>query len=97
MLSKPWTRLYIILPLAIGFLLIQHELHLSPAGHKVALLVVTLLIYALVALWVKSNTRALEDETYSSKPEQQSNPQGLSIPESAVRRTTIFQHEAGND
>ncbi len=92
MLSKSWTRLYVILPLAIGFLLIQHALHLSPAGHKVALLVVTGLIYTLVALWVQSNTRLLEDETTAVKPEPQPQAQSYS-----AGRTSILQHEVGND
>ena len=59
---KPrWTMLNLIVLGAVGGLVLEHNLHLTPTGHKIILLLIIAAIYGLMGLWVKSNATALED------------------------------------
>ena len=60
------------LPLLLGGLLVlEPQAPLSPGGHKVALLAMTLLMYGLVACWLRYNRGALINETYAREQAQE--------------------------
>jgi len=56
-----WTMLNLIVLVAIGGLALEHNLHLTPVGHKITLFLLVAVLYGLMGLWVKSNATALED------------------------------------
>jgi hypothetical protein len=59
---KPrWIMLNLIVLGAMGALVLEHSLRLTPTGHKIILLLIIAAIYGLMGLWVKSNATALED------------------------------------
>jgi hypothetical protein len=58
---KPkWWRLYTILPVAVGLLLIDSQLALPSLGHKLVEIGIVLLTSALLGTWVLANAAALE-------------------------------------
>ncbi len=57
--------------LAVGGLILEHSLHLTPIGHKVILSVIVVVVYGLMGLWVKANTATL-DTLDAEKCRQQS-------------------------
>jgi len=56
-----WITLNLILLLAAGGLFLEHGLHLTPTGHKIALFLIVIALYGSMALWVKANAAALQD------------------------------------
>ena len=66
-----WNRLDLIMLLAVGGLILEHSLHLSPIGHRGILSVIVVVVYGLMGLWVKANTATL-DTLDAEKCRQQS-------------------------
>lgn len=66
-----WNGLDLIMLLAVGGLILEHSLHLTPIGHKVILSVIVVVVYGLMGLWVKANTATL-DTLDAEKCRQQS-------------------------
>ena len=63
-----------VLPLLLGGLLaLEPQAPLSPGGHKVALLAMTLLMYGIVACWLRDNRGALINETYAREQARRGN------------------------
>ena len=61
-----------VLPLLLGGLLVlEPQAPLSPGGHKVALLAMTLLMYGRVVCWLRDNRGALINETYAREQAQE--------------------------
>ena len=61
-----------VLPLLLGGLLaLEPQAPLSPGGHKVALLAMTLLMYGIVACWLRYKRGALIIETYTREQAQE--------------------------
>ena len=56
-----WNLLSLILLLAVGGLALDHKLHFTPTGHKIALLLTVAVIYGLIGLWLRFNAAALHD------------------------------------
>lgn len=56
-----WNTLNVILLLAIGGLMLEHYLHLTPIDHKIALYLCVGVSYGLIGLWIKSNGTVLGD------------------------------------
>jgi len=54
-----------------GLLILEPQASLSPGGHKVALLAMTLLMYGIVAYWLRYNRGALIHETYAREQAQE--------------------------
>ncbi|RPI99417.1 MAG: hypothetical protein EHM39_06570 [Chloroflexi bacterium] len=50
-----------ILILTIGLLVLETRVHLTPAGHKVILLGIVVLIYSLIGVWIQSNAEGLAE------------------------------------
>ena len=51
--------MYLSLPLLIGLFLLEHRLKLSEGGHQAAQIGILSLVYGLVHLWLKANSKAL--------------------------------------
>jgi hypothetical protein len=56
-----WNRLDLIMLLAVGGLILEHGLHLTPTGHKLVLCVIVGVVYGLMGKWVSANAAALQD------------------------------------
>ncbi len=69
-----WNRLNLIVLLAVGCLVLEHGLHLTPTGHKVILFVIVGVVYGLMGLWAKANAAALEDLDSEKHREQSRDP-----------------------
>lgn len=69
-----WNRLNLIVLLAVGCLVLEHSVHLTPTGHKVILFVSVGVIYGLMGLWAKANAAALEDLDSKKYREQSRDP-----------------------
>lgn len=69
-----WTMLSLILILAVGGLVLEHSLHLTPIGHKIILFLIMVVTYGLMGLWVKTNSAALEDLDAEKHQEQSRDP-----------------------
>ena len=54
-----WWLLYISLPVMIGLFLIEMNLSLSSTGHRLAELIIFLIVCCSFSVWVKANTGAL--------------------------------------
>ncbi len=87
---KPkWWRLYAIVPVMIGLLLLEAQWRLSSWEHKLAQLGIVLFALALVVLWSLSNLYALviedsADDSLSVHP----------LPITPVRRLDCPKHDA---
>jgi len=57
-----WWLLYLSLPMMIGLFLIEMHLSLSDTGHRLAELIIILVVYGSISLWLKANTGALIQE-----------------------------------
>jgi hypothetical protein len=83
---KPrWIMLNLIVLGAVGGLVLEHNLHLTPTGHKIILLLIIAAIYGLMGLWVKSNATALEDLDAEEYRTQSRNPAVYGTPEFPTR------------
>ncbi len=57
---KPaWWLLYLLIPVLIGLLFVDHELVLSMLGHQIVQFGVLFIFLGLVVLWLRSNSSAL--------------------------------------
>jgi hypothetical protein len=56
-----WNVLNLIVLLTVVGMVLEHGLHLTPTGHKIVLLLITIAIYGLMGLWIKSSEVALQD------------------------------------
>jgi len=65
-----WWKIGVLLLLVGGVLVLEPQAPLSPGGHKVALLAMTLLMYGIVACWLRDNRGALINETYAREQAQ---------------------------
>lgn len=71
-----WNMLALILIVAVCGLAAEHNLHLTPAGHKVALLVIIVVGYGSLGVWVKSNEVALETlDIEADRKQNRDNPE----------------------
>lgn len=92
---KPrWGMLSLILLLAIGGLALEHNLNLTPTGHKIALFLVIIVIYGLIGLWIQSNAPALQDLDDIEHRKQRRAPAAKGTPESPSFEQTHFQEVA---
>ena len=66
-----WWKTGGLLLLLGGLLVLEPQAPLSPGGHKVALLAMTLLMYGIVACWLRYNRGALINETYAREQAQE--------------------------
>ncbi|NLF79458.1 MAG: hypothetical protein GX573_27510 [Chloroflexi bacterium] len=55
-----WYVLDLIMLLAVGALVLEHSLNVTPIGHKVILSVIVVAVYGLMGSWVKANTATLD-------------------------------------
>ncbi len=57
---KPaWWLLYLLVPVLIGLLFVDHELVLSLLGHQIVQLGIVFVFFGLVVLWLRTNSSAL--------------------------------------
>ena len=61
---------WITLLLCGGLLVLESQATLSPGGHQVALLAMALLMYGLVACWLRHNRGALINEEYEREQKE---------------------------
>jgi hypothetical protein len=69
-----WTMLHLIMLLGMGGLILAHDLHLSPAEHKLTLYLIVAAAYGLLGLWVRSNKRALYRQEAERYRQQRRDP-----------------------
>lgn len=87
-----WTMLNLIMLATIGGLALEHDLHLTPTGHKIAMFLIVVVIYGLIGLWVKSNADALEDlEAEEYRRRQSHDPSLYGTPAFPTRTQSHFQ------
>jgi len=67
-----WRNAWGPLLLLGGLLMLAHQVPLSPGGHRIAELVIALLMYGLVVywLWYTRETPAFDDHTDEKKPKR---------------------------
>ena len=65
-------RWNIWLPLLLlgGLLVLEHQASLSPGGHKVAEIAITLCMYGVVVCWLRRNRGALVHQEYEREQKQ---------------------------
>jgi hypothetical protein len=56
-----WWQLYLTFPLLVVLFILERRLNLSTGGHQVVQIGILLLVYGLVHLWLKANSRALSN------------------------------------
>ena len=54
-----WWQLYLIFPLLVALFFVDNRLRLSTRGHEAVQISILILVYSLVYLWLKANSRAL--------------------------------------
>ena len=59
-----WWHAWLPLLLLGGLLVLEHQVPLSPGGHKIAQLALTFLMYGVVVGWLRCNRGALVHEAY---------------------------------
>ena len=69
-----WKRLYLIVLMMIGGLMLEHSLQLTSLERKVAISLVVVVIYGLIAGWIRTNTAALQDLDAEKYRELSHNP-----------------------
>jgi hypothetical protein len=57
-----WWLLYLCLPLMIGLFLIEMRLSLTDTGHRLAEIIIILVVYGYMRIWLNANTGALIQE-----------------------------------
>ncbi len=69
---KPsWGLLYLIVPLAAGLVLVEHDLVLSLLGHELVQLGIVVIVFGLMLLWVRANAQEIVSGTKGeSTPER---------------------------
>ncbi len=58
-LHPKWWQLYLVLPLLLALFIVDHRLKISTRGHQAVQIGIALLVYGLIHLWLKANSRAL--------------------------------------
>jgi hypothetical protein len=76
-----WNTLNLIILLALGGLVLEHRLHLTPTGHTIVLILIVAILYGLTGLWVTSNAMALEDLDAEEYRQRSSDSAVYGIPE----------------
>ncbi len=56
-----WWQLYLTLPMLVALFILERRLKLSAGGHQAVQIGILLLVYGLVHLWLKANSRALSN------------------------------------
>jgi hypothetical protein len=56
-----WWQLYFTFPLLIALFMFDHRLIISQRGHQAMQIGILLLVYGLVHLWLKANSKALSE------------------------------------
>jgi len=54
-----WWQLYLLFPLLVGLFALESNLKISLPEHQLAQLGILFLVYSLVHLWLKANSKAL--------------------------------------
>ena len=67
-LKPKWWQLYALLPLTAGLFVLEARSTLSPSGHREVEIGLVVLIFLLARLWLKSNRRALIQESLRQTP-----------------------------
>ena len=65
-----WWHAWLPLLLLGGLLVLEHQVPLSPGGHQIVQLAVTLLMYGVLVYWVRHNRGALIQEAYEREQEE---------------------------
>ena len=63
-----WWQVYLIFPLLIALFAIDNRLKISTRGHETVQIGIVLLVYGLVHLWIKANSRALSRMDQAGHP-----------------------------
>jgi hypothetical protein len=100
-----WWVLSALLPLMGGLLVLEHQVSLSPTGHKFLQISVVVCIYGLVWLWLRANTLALlhvayhtyektyNERTYAAEPNRMGQPLRSHLPpRRAHARKAMLRH-----
>ncbi len=68
---KPvWWLLYALIPLLIGLLIIEHDLVLSLLGHELVQIGILVVVFGLMALWVRANEKGITTDATSESMQQ---------------------------
>ena len=86
-----WKTLNLILVVAVGLLILQHHLHLTPTGHKITLSLIVVVIYGSLGLWVKANAAALQALESEKYRKQSRDPAVYGTPEFPTRTQSHYQ------
>ncbi len=66
---KPnWWLLYLTVPLMLGLLIVESQMHYSLLVHRMAEFAIVLLGFGLMFLWVRANQGAMIDEEIEKEP-----------------------------
>jgi len=65
-----WWHAWVPLLLLGGLLVLEHQAPLSPGGHTIAQVVLTLLMYGVLVCWLRHNRGALVHEAYEREQAQ---------------------------
>jgi hypothetical protein len=65
-----WWNAWVPLLVVGGLLVLEPQAPLSPGGHKIALLAMTLLMYVVVMGWLRRNCGALIHEAYEREQKE---------------------------
>ena len=68
-----------------GLLILESQAPLSPAGHRVAQLIMTLLMYGVVMGWLRRNHGALVHEAYEREQAQEYTREARQLRRASVR------------
>jgi hypothetical protein len=65
-----WWHAWVPLLFLGGLLVLEHQAPLSPGGHKLVQLALTLLMYGVVVGWLRCNRGALVHEAYEREQKE---------------------------
>jgi hypothetical protein len=57
-----WWLLYLSLPMLMGLLLFERRLTMSDTGHRLAEIIIVLVIFGFIRVWLNANTGAIIQE-----------------------------------
>jgi hypothetical protein len=79
-----WKTLNVILLVAGGAMVLERRVSLTPADHKIVLIVLVLALYTLIGLWVRSNAMELQEMDYADHREQTRDPRARRQPDATT-------------
>lgn len=89
--TQTWTWVYLLVPLTLGLMVLIRSAALSPVGEKIMQLMLVMLIFKLVAFWMRSHHAELLGEaepgmqqTRQHRESSWSPVQSMQVPPDAV-------------